>query len=240
MKTILYILIFCFGVGSFAQDARIFNTTWYLENVIINGQDNFPPSNSEVPYVGLSIDDSNMLLETGVCNMGSGTIDFSNFNPSFFFSDGMSVALSDCNNSQNAVFETIYFDDFFKAGYIDVSDSFFYNITDDGNGNLSLLITNANGNQAIYGNRMLSTPDLINSDFTIHPNPASEQITLSSDYENINFKIEIFDSTGKMLKNEFATSGKNTLDISSFSAGIYFLKIQSENGDVTVKRFVKE
>lgn len=241
MKTILYILIFNLSLISFAQDPRMFNTTWYLQNVVIGGQDHFPPSNSEVPYVGLSIDDTNLLLETGVCNMGSGTIAFNNFNPSFYFTDGMSVTLSDCDNFQNTVFESTYFNDFFEAGYIDINDLFFYDITDDGNGNLSMVITAGNGNQAIYGNQMLSTMNFDNPEFTIHPNPTHEQIVLSFMLVNDNVNFEIFDSTGKILKKGVLDKRRNhQLDVSNLSGGIYFLKINTKSKNVAVKKFVKQ
>ena len=239
MKTILYILIFNLSAISFAQDPRIFNTTWYLQNLIFEGQDNFPPSNSEVPYVGLWINNPEMQLETGVCNMGFGPVEFDNSNSSFIFPFGISITLGSCNNSLNTAFESKYLNGFF--GWLNISDPYYYDITDDGTGDLTLVITSENGPQAIYGNQMLSTTSFDDPEFTIHPNPTSGQITLTSRYGNEAVAIKIFDSTGKMLKSELLTAERNhTVDISNHSSGIYFLKIHTENGNVTAKRIIKE
>lgn len=234
-------LIALIGYSSSAQDPRLFENTWYLQNVIIDGQDNFPPSNDEVPYIPLLIYESGFLLETGVCNMGTGIVDFSLIDSSFFFIDGMSVTLSECNNTENGVFEGIYFDGFFNSGYITVNDIFFYEIIDDGDGGYSLTITSPSGDQAIYGNEILSTNDFKDSQFAIYPNPVSEHLALVAENANGNIKIQIFNIQGKSLRNHNLNSQDSyTLDVSQLARGLYFLNIQSENGNVEVKKFIKE
>lgn len=241
MKCIQLIFIALICYTSSAQDPQLFDHTWYLQKVIINGQDNFPPSNNEVPYVPLMIYEGNMLLETGVCNMGSGTVEFSLIDSSFFFTNGMSVTLSDCNNSQNAVFEGIYFNDFFNAGYITVNDAFFYDVIDNGNSNYTLTLTSPNGDQAIYGNQILANNDFEDLQFAIYPNPASTHLNITSIFGKGNTEIKIFNNLGSLLKHEnFKGEDNLSLNISNLSSGIYFLNIKTDDGEVKVKKFIKK
>jgi len=51
---------------SYGQDQQLFEKTWYLRNVIIKGQDNFPPFNVELDYI-LAIFTQDGFF-TSVCN----------------------------------------------------------------------------------------------------------------------------------------------------------------------------
>lgn len=239
MKYIYLILIALIGFTSSAQDPRLFENTWYLQNVIIDGQDNFPPSNEEVPYVPLWMEQNH--LETSVCDTGSGMIEFSSIDSSFFFTNGMAMTLGNCYISDNFPFQVIYFHDFFNSNYITVDDIFVYEIIDGGDNNYTLTITSAEGNQAIYGNQILATEDFKEFQFYIYPNPASDHLSLSSKDIHGTIEVRIFNVEGKLLKKRYS-NGKNDfqMDISSLSSGLYFLKIQTEEGNVVVKKFLKE
>lgn len=65
----------------------------------------------------------------------------------------------------------------------------------------------------------------------IYPNPAFEKI-----YLNLagNHKVEIFDINGDLLKTVFSNKGK--LDISSFPAGVYLLKVEG----YSIQKLIKE
>lgn len=64
--------------------------------------------------------------------------------------------------------------------------------------------------------------------FHVFPNPASEQLFITSK-NNENYSVEIFDITGKTILVKTA-SGNNSIDIYSFSQGMYFLHISTANG----------
>ncbi|MGN0032791.1 MAG: T9SS type A sorting domain-containing protein [Candidatus Limimorpha sp.] len=68
--------------------------------------------------------------------------------------------------------------------------------------------------------------------FTVYPNPAADYIVVNSENE---CELMVFDAVGRTLINTVAVMGKNTIDVSSFETGIYFIKM---NGSVV--RFVKE
>ncbi|MFT5724698.1 MAG: hypothetical protein ACI9JN_001820 [Bacteroidia bacterium] len=81
----------------------------------------------------------------------------------------------------------------------------------------------------------LSSPTITNNAFTIAPNPANAQITLSNLPINIE-SIEIVDILGKTISS---LPESTTIDISSFKAGLYWVAIKSE-GVTYTQRFVKQ
>src|SRR6185436_14826173 len=86
-----------------------------------------------------------------------------------------------------------------------------------------------------------SHPSLINS---IYPNPAKNMLNVKiGQNNNHDLKLAVTDLSGKTIlskqlaKNEFLVQ----LNISNISAGTYFVKIQSADGNVNdVMKFVKE
>ena len=72
--------------------------------------------------------------------------------------------------------------------------------------------------------------------FEIYPNPANEVLFVNTT-ENIN-EVNIYNIVGVRVYNEtnFTT---NNIDLSSFNSGVYFIRINTEKGDI-VKRFIKQ
>lgn len=71
----------------------------------------------------------------------------------------------------------------------------------------------------------------------IYPNPTNGNININSKY-NIN-TIELYDIQGRVLETTLESATTTTLDISNRENGIYFLKINTENGS-KVEKIVKE
>jgi hypothetical protein len=80
--------------------------------------------------------------------------------------------------------------------------------------------------------------------FTVFPNPASSELTISFNFAaNEKISVEIFDPFGKKVqsvppKNYAPGENKLTFALSDLAPGVYFVQIQTENGAVT-KRIVK-
>ena len=74
MKTFITIFILALSTTAFAQDPQLFENEWYLQNVIIDGQDNFPPSNDELSYVPAIFTQDGFF--TSVCNELTGFIEY--------------------------------------------------------------------------------------------------------------------------------------------------------------------
>lgn len=90
----------------------------------------------------------------------------------------------------------------------------------------------------IQGGQIAGTEDYNNNRFTLFPNPAETQINIQSESETLQ-TVSIFDINGRLVHSEFPLSGNSkTLDISSFSAGLYVLKITSDKGVVSYKKLM--
>ncbi len=75
---------------------------------------------------------------------------------------------------------------------------------------------------------------------SVYPNPATNVVTVELANEMRNVKAEIRSITGQVISLSSITNQKSTLDISNLSSGIYFLRLFSENLDVTEKIVVAE
>ncbi|WP_284651749.1 peptide-N-glycosidase F-related protein [Flavobacterium terrisoli] len=86
-------------------------------------------------------------------------------------------------------------------------------------------------------NTVLGVDSFTQLDFDYYPNPAQDNITVSA---NSTIKsIQLCDMQGRVLVSKMTDATQATLDVSNYSNGIYFLKVNSENGERT-KKIVKE
>lgn len=67
---------------------------------------------------------------------------------------------------------------------------------------------------------------------SVYPNPATDRLFVNAD--NLN-SVEIFDMTGRSVM----TTTLSDIDLRDMSAGIYFVKVNSENASKTIKLVVK-
>jgi hypothetical protein len=81
--------------------------------------------------------------------------------------------------------------------------------------------------------------ELENDNFELYPNPSRDYIIVGSlDFDNIN-NIEIFDVTGKCVKQiGNLMVNKLNVDISDLEIGLYFVRIKNKKG-IAFKRFLK-
>ncbi|NCP61380.1 MAG: T9SS type A sorting domain-containing protein [Flavobacteriales bacterium] len=219
MKKYIILLILVFGfTKTNAQDPQLFENTWYLQNVIIDGNSNIPPSNDEVPFVTVAFDVPG--FETAVCDVLSSDINFIGSNEFTMFNAG--TTFDDCQNSMNTDFEIIYLDDF----YINhINDLFSYDIIDETNGSKTLTVTNISGNQAIYNTMLLSNPEFKVDTFSVFPNPASKEIFIHSRVDLKIDAIQVVDVNGKLIfsDNQLKTS-KTSIKIENLKTGLYIRK----------------
>ena len=62
----------------------------------------------------------------------------------------------------------------------------------------------------------------------VYPNPSSSLVYINvKNIKATNISISLFDNTGKLLLNENTPTDKISLNLTSFSAGIYLLKVYS-------------
>ncbi|MEM0517751.1 MULTISPECIES: T9SS type A sorting domain-containing protein [Aequorivita] len=79
------------------------------------------------------------------------------------------------------------------------------------------------------------------STYSIHPNPAKNELFITAQNTAGNLKVKIFNIEGKLLSTQtLEVANKTSIDVSSLTSGIYFLNIEDENGITIIKKFVKE
>ncbi len=80
----------------------------------------------------------------------------------------------------------------------------------------------------------------VNSIVRIYPNPSQQELTIEILNGVKPKSITVTDATGKEIMKINSTKPSTQVNISSLSAGLYFVKVQERDGSVTVKKFVKE
>jgi len=231
MKNLFVLITILFSVSCFAQTSQLFNNTWYLDNVIVDGFNYSPTVTEQVPFVDLEFYINNMQLETNVCNSATGIISFDVPNSSFTFIDDIIVSL-DCFDPPNYIFEVNYF-----SFYLVNSNPYTFEISDNGYGGLDLVITSALGDEAFYGNELLSNQDFNFKPFDIYPNPASDFLKINNRTSFPITEIMVYDVLGRLISKQNTPTRK--LDISNFEKGLLLVKIKTEKG-VFVKKVMKE
>lgn len=73
---------------------------------------------------------------------------------------------------------------------------------------------------------------------SIFPNPAADKITVSSGLSLLNPQIKIYPVSGVLIQISRLNS-QNEIDISNLVNGIYFLNIDTDNGEI-VRKFIKD
>ena len=76
--------------------------------------------------------------------------------------------------------------------------------------------------------------EIIAEKISVYPNPTGGTLKIESSDLQVE-KVEIYDITGKIV----LTSNETTINISHFSAGTYFVKIKTDNGEL-IKTVMKE
>ena len=197
----------------------------------------FSPSNDGVPFIPITFIQNNSFVSTQVCDVLEGTVIYTN---SEFLVDSWSMTLGGCVGpfeQENTLFQGIYLDTFFVSN---VDDPFFYNIILESSSK-TLVITSSSGDEAIYSNQLLSSGNFENSNFSIHPNPAKNELFLTSKSTVGNIKVKVYNIAGKLLSNQtIEVANKTSIDVFQLVSGIYFLNIEDEKGNTAVKKFIKE
>ena len=88
----------------------------------------------------------------------------------------------------------------------------------------------------------LSTQEVkLNSDINVYPNPAKNEVTISSKTIKDKVNIQIFDVTGRKVLDETKVifSGAN-LDTSKLTNGVYIIKLDSKEGSSSQKLIIKK
>lgn len=85
----------------------------------------------------------------------------------------------------------------------------------------------------------LGNSDLENlkNGISVYPNPTQDIINIKLDKNISKFKASLYNATGQML---LTTENRSSINISNMNSGVYFLKIEAENGKAITKKVIKK
>jgi hypothetical protein len=90
-----------------------------------------------------------------------------------------------------------------------------------------------------YDSVMVGINERQESKLSLHPNPATDKITIEASAITTNSQLSISNLSGQQIIIREITSPKTKLDIFSLPSGVYFVRITSEKTVVTGK-FLKQ
>jgi hypothetical protein len=242
MKNTIYLFTLLIGLFSNAQQSTLFDYTWQLEFIELNGTTLFQPVNEEsTELITINFYEDDLFEPTIyfehnlICDVfGCEVVVFSGDDTFDFF--GCGITLDGCSIEENTTFQSNYTIVFYSFNTAEVFSPFTYSFTTEDNV-IYLTILNSLGNSATYSATLLNNTRFESSQFTIYPNPVHAQLNIESESFDIQ-NLEIFNLTGKQLLQK-KYNPNETLDVSSLVNGLYVLKINTEDGTFT-KKLVKK
>jgi len=105
--------------------------------------------------------------------------------------------------------------------------------------------TNGEGNNTFVDNINVTAEALgvdendFNTSIMMYPNPASEEVILLKNGDNNVIEVRLMNMLGQTLRQVVMTSNELKLNVSSYSAGLYFVLLKSEGLETTKKLVIK-
>jgi ELWxxDGT repeat protein len=72
----------------------------------------------------------------------------------------------------------------------------------------------------------------------IYPNPVSTDLTIEPSFTG-NYQLKVVNQLGQLVLKQIQNTSSTSLDVSNLSKGLYFLNINSENGEKQTIKFIK-
>ena len=102
--------------------------------------------------------------------------------------------------------------------------------------NNELIYINPEFSECYYDESSNSVQEIVNNGYTLFPNPVDDIVNIS-DLNNAISRIEILDISGRKVYNQTC---KDMINVSSFSKGLYLLKVYDTNEQVSVFKIIKK
>ena len=234
MKKICYLIILFCVFQMEAQDPELLTNNWYLEKLIINSIDFFPP-NSNCSSIGELIFNNNQFQVNHPC-CEEECVTSINYDSSVSFDLSGTIAClidSGCPSQDIRDYTNLHLDNYFD-NFIGFYNPYSYEIISAGD-NLQLTITNGNGDAAVYNNVLLNAPQFDESSISLYPNPVKDLL-----YVENNQPIQqllFYNALGQQVLSVQAPEG--SVSVGSLAKGLYFVEVHTAKGSV-IKKMVKE
>ena len=230
-KICFYILLFL-SLKAIAQDPKLLSNDWYFHYGTLNGEDFFLPYPTFEARLGFSED--SFSISHPQCEEVLGDDINYDSNDIFNLSGDIFILLGSCDPEgfiYNKHYPIYYTNDIIPI------NPFTYIIETEGT-NSTLTIENNVGDIAIYGNHFLGIANFNEPITLLYPNPAYDQISLSS--TKVISNVLVYDILGVKLKSQVDINDEVlNLDISDLSPGLYLIKVKIDKKNI-VKRFIKQ
>ena len=83
-----------------------------------------------------------------------------------------------------------------------------------------------------------ATPTLDLANLSVYPNPVSDRLNI--DYKENISTLNVYDLSGRSVKSFTTNNSNNSIDVSDLKSGIYLLRIETENKNVSTVKFIKK
>ncbi|SEA43139.1 T9SS type A sorting domain-containing protein [Psychroflexus halocasei] len=235
MKTFFKIFIFLLSLNSLAQVTPLEDHTWYLEKLVIDGQTVLSPApNSEINEITAIFENGG--FETTVCNTYWATFEYSEISNSFYAVTATST-LGSCNNTINQQFENDYTQQVFIFNQPPLENHVYTYWFDQQGSDIILTIESAIGNQAVYRNNYLSLYKPIEIEINLYPNPVKDNFQLEGEHKDEIKSVKILTMGGKEVLS--FQERQSIYDISQLLSGIYFVRLESDRGEL-IRKIIKK
>jgi len=245
-RIVLLIALLVTGLGYAQIHSSLYDNTWYLNSIEIDGVSYSAPANAEVPFITLDISETNPNFLTSICNDGFGDIEAVDPLDSFRFPNGLDVTLLECEDPDNVIFENLYFNEFYLNNIDETFYYHFYIIDSEGPSYGLSIYWGPNQNQSNWAHYfdtvVLSVPTTQLPYVSVFPNPVTETLNIKF-LNEIAFPVQVslIDTAGKLLlSNNLGEAVDNfQMDMKNVPSGLYFVQVVDDKGKRLVKKIIK-
>ncbi|MCY0968505.1 T9SS type A sorting domain-containing protein [Chryseobacterium wangxinyae] len=238
MKKSLFILTFLSHLLS-AQNAELFSNTWYISQIVTNGQNVTTPAMAySISASTFSQNGSEYIFNSKYFNTATSNITFSPTLSNFTKNGGGCTLADYWGTNMTAVqgFDQKNCNFYVGNPSLPVPAGTLYNYQIINNGSSkTLIITNpTTGTQIFYNNSILGTnEDLLKNNFRMFPNPSKDFLIVEHIERNLNLKI--YETSGKLVYETLTSKKSIRIDVSHFQKGQYILMIENLKPEFFIK-----
>lgn len=129
------------------------------------------------------------------------------------------------------------------TGYSNVAGATGQSFTATANGSYAVELDNGNGcidTSACFTISEVGVEEYSITDFSLYPNPASENITISIENFSTELAVQILDANGRIVLETVQNAPIMTLNLESLESGVYMVLMTTEDAVIARKTFVLE
>ncbi|MFC3157485.1 Por secretion system C-terminal sorting domain-containing protein [Chryseobacterium arachidis] len=219
----------------FAQNtSELFNTNWYISQMIIGGQTIVTPTMDQSLQPSTFIAGSgNSGFSSKYFNVAVMSFTFSTLDNSFI-KNSSGCTLGQYGGSNTAAVQGYDQKNCDFYGYPANGSVFNYQVIPNGSGKTLIITDSNNGNKVYYNNMFLATKENRFKTSITFQNPVKESLIIEN-VEN-DLTVKVFNMLGQVVYEGKTADKKIKIDTKNFSKGQYILMIQGQQS----QKFIKE